>query len=112
MSHQQYDACIEACVRCAQACEHCADACLDESRVKKMVDCIRSDRDCAALCWTAAGMMSRGSQLVQGICGLCADACEKCASDCEQHDMDHCQQCASECRKCAEECRQAAGVAA
>lgn len=112
MSHQEYEACIEACVRCAQECEHCADACLGEDDVQKMVECIRTDRDCAALCWTAAAMMSRGSKFIQDICRLCAEACDACASECEKHEAEHCQQCATACRKCAEECRQTAGAPA
>jgi hypothetical protein len=62
MAHEQFRSCIDACTRCAQECEHCADACLGETDVQKMAECIRLDRDCAAICWLAAGLMSRGSR--------------------------------------------------
>ena len=112
MSQRDYEACIEACVQCAQACEHCADACLSEKDVKKMAECIRTDRDCASMCWTTAALMGRGSQFVQDVCRVCADICERCAGQGEKHEMDHCQECATACRKCAEECRQTAGITA
>jgi hypothetical protein len=51
MSHQEWQTCMEACVRCAEACEHCADACLNEPDVAAMAECIRLDRDCAESCW-------------------------------------------------------------
>ena len=57
----EFASCIEACVRCAQACEHCESACLGESDVAHMTGCIHLDDDCAAICWAAAGFMSRGS---------------------------------------------------
>lgn len=110
MSSEEFAACVEACVQCAQACEHCADSCLGESNVAKMAKCIQTDRDCATLCWTAAALMSRGSQFSQEICRLCADACDVCADECEQHQHDHCQKCAEACRNCAQECRRMAGV--
>lgn len=77
-----------------------------------MAECIRLDKDCAEICWTAAGMMSRGSQFAQDICRICAEICEACAAECGKHKADHCQQCAEACRKCAEECRRMAGAAA
>ncbi|MFN3159193.1 MAG: four-helix bundle copper-binding protein [Rubinisphaera brasiliensis] len=112
MSHEKFQACIEACVECAQECERCADACLSESNVAKMADCIKTDRDCAAICWTAASLMSRGSQFADSVCKLCAEICDACADECEKHEHDHCQKCAQACRNCADQCRQMAGVAA
>ncbi len=61
MSHQQHQSCIEACQHCAQECEHCNDACLNEPEIQALAECIRLDRDCAQICWTAAAYMSRGS---------------------------------------------------
>lgn len=77
-----------------------------------MAECIRTDRDCAEMCWTAAALMSRGSQFAEELCRLCADVCDACAAECEKHEHNHCKQCAKSCRKCAEECRKMAGVAA
>ncbi len=112
MAHDKYASCIEACVQCAQDCEHCASACLGEQDVAKMAECIRLDRDCAEICWTAAAWMSRNSRFAADLCRLCAEVCEACATECEQHEDQHCQRCAFSCRRCAEECRQMAGVGA
>lgn len=112
MPQQDLQACIDACMRCAEACENCADACLGEQEVAKMVECIRIDRDCALMCFTAAALLSRGSQFARQFCGLCAEVCDTCAQECRKHDHDHCQQCADECERCAEECRQMVGVGA
>jgi hypothetical protein len=105
MSDTRVSACIDACLRCAQACEHCADACLDEAHMAMLSECIRRDRDCAALCWLAAGFMSRDSRLMGDICRLCADACDACAAECRRHEMNHCRECAEACASCAAECR-------
>lgn len=107
-SNERYHACIEACVRCWIACESCASACLGEENVAKMVDCIRTDLDCAAACRAAIEAMVRNSDQAAALCRLCADACERCAEECGRHDHDHCQRCAEACRQCAEECRKMA----
>jgi hypothetical protein len=76
-----------------------------------MVECIRLDRDCAAICWTAVSFMSWGSRFVQDICRVCADICDACADECERHEQEHCQRCAEACRHCAEECRKMTAAA-
>lgn len=111
MGDIKYQSCIDTCVRCAQECEHCAEACLGEKNVEKMAGCIRSDRDCAEMCWTTAALLSRDSDFAAQICQLCAEVCDACGGQCESHEADHCQVCAKACRECAEECRQMAGVA-
>ena len=110
MAHEKYKTCIDACVACAQECEHCANACLSERDVKKMADCIRLDRDCADICWSSAGWMSRDSQFAADLCRLCAEICDACGAECEKHEAEHCQHCAEACRRCAEECRQMASA--
>jgi hypothetical protein len=35
---------------CVNHCNWCADACLNEENLKDMVECIRLDRACAAVC--------------------------------------------------------------
>lgn len=47
MSHEQFQQCIEECLRCMVACNHCYTACLDEHDVAMMKECIRLDRQCA-----------------------------------------------------------------
>lgn len=112
MSHEEFRECIEACVACAQACEHCASACLSEKDIAKMAECIRLDRDCAEICWTASGWMSRGSQFAADLCRVCAEVCDACGAECRKHKMAHCQQCADACEKCADACRRMSGAAA
>ena len=112
MAHDDYRTCIEECVRCAQECEHCATACLGEDDPKMLVACIRLDVDCAAICWSAAGFMSRGSDFAAELCRVCADVCDACGAECEKHQhMEHCARCADACRRCADECRKMSGVA-
>ena len=109
MTHEHHRSCIDACVRCAEVCEHCADACLGEADVKDLAECIRLDRDCAELCWLAAGFTARGSRLAGEVCRACAEACDACGAECDRHEHAHCRLCAEECRRCAEECRKMVG---
>lgn len=111
MAHVEHQTCIKACEECAEACEHCATACLGEGDVKMMAECIRLDRDCAAICWLTAGFMSRGSKFATALCRVCADICEACGAECAKHKHAHCQQCAEACQRCAAECRKMAGAA-
>lgn len=112
MSHQENQTCFAACLRCAQECEHCLTACLDERDVAKLAECIRLDRDCAEICWSAAAYISRRSQFMQQICAVCAEICDASGAECRKFEMEHCQRCADECQRCAEECRQVAAMAA
>ena len=100
-----YRTCIEACLHCMSISNHCASSCLQEKDVDAMAQCIRLDMECAAICRTAAELMTMGSQHANAICQICADICQACAEECEKHmTMDHCRQCATACRTCAEEC--------
>lgn len=105
MTHQIYQACIEACDACAAACDHCATACLKEQHVGMMARCIALDIDCAAMCRLASGGMARGSEFAKPWCALCAQLCQACGDECAKHRMDHCQACADACRRCADACR-------
>lgn len=109
MPHETMQTCIDACNECATVCNHCASACLHEADVKSLARCIELDLDCAEVCRTATGFMSRDSEFAHAICTTCADICDACAEECERHDMDHCRKCAAVCRKCAEECRRMSG---
>lgn len=112
MSHHEHQSCIDACLACAQECEHCASACLEEHDVASMAECIRLDRDCATICFLAAGFMSRDSRFALELCRLCAEVCDACGAECRRHDADHCQRCAGACERCADECRQMAAAMA
>lgn len=104
MGYHENKSCIEACLACAALCNHCASSCLKEHDVKMMARCIQLDMECATLCYTAAQLMSIGSNRAQEVCRLCAQLCRECADECESHDNEHCQECARACRHCAEEC--------
>jgi hypothetical protein len=90
---------------CVAACEHCMDSCLGEQDIKMMVECIRTDRDCAKICSLTASFVASNSQFVGHILTICEDICNKCAQECEKHNMDHCQKCAQACHECAKACR-------
>jgi hypothetical protein len=77
---------------------------LKEKNVQMMARCIQLDMECAAVCYTAAQLMSLGSDRAEEFCRLCSDICGECAGECEKHDNEHCQECAQACRECAEEC--------
>ena len=105
MSHQNYESCIAACSASAVESLRCASACLGEPDIKMLVDCIRLDRDCSAICLLAVQAMAGGSQFANDICQLCAEICTACAVECEKHaHMEHCKKCAAACYKCAAEC--------
>lgn len=97
---------LNAMAQCIASCNYCADACLDEDNVKKMVSCIRTDRDCADICNAAMLLVARDSSDAGKIVKLCAEYCRSCEQECRQHEAKHCQECAEACRKCAEACDQ------
>jgi hypothetical protein len=108
MSHEKYQSCIDACLECAVACTQCASECLKEEDVKMMARCILLDRECAAVCFAAAELMTIGGEFSSMLCTPCAEICEECAEECENHETEHCKKCAAVCRQCAEECRKMA----
>ncbi len=111
MSHQKFQDCIDACVVCAVTCSHCATECLKEDDLKMLSRCIQLDLECAAICRSAAEVMSLGSDYSAHLCRICADVCNACAEECEKHaemGMEHCRECAEACRKCADSCEKMA----
>jgi len=50
-----------------------------------MVECIRLDIDCAAICRLAASYMSRDSAYAVDLCRLCAGVCQACGEECARH---------------------------
>lgn len=103
--YHTYKECIEACLKCAPICNHCASSCTQEPDVKMMAKCIQLDMECAAVCYTAAQLMSLGSEKAKEICGICADLCSACADECSKHETEHCKECAEACKQCADMCR-------
>jgi len=91
-NYQTYKSCIEACLKCASICNYCASSCTQEDDIKMMAKCIQLDMECAALCYTAAQLMSLGSSKSKEICNICADICEACGNECGKHTHSkHCQ---------------------
>jgi hypothetical protein len=108
MAHQQFKDCIDV---CAVSCNHCATECLKEDDVKMLARCIQLDLECAAICRSAAELMSLGSEYSHHLCRICADVCKECGEECEKHaqmGMAHCKECAQACRRCAQACEQMA----
>lgn len=109
MPHQQYQHCIEACNACTVICNHCAIACLNEEEIGHLNRCIQLNLECAAICRSAAELMSLGSSYSDQLCRICAEICNACAAECEKHaamGMEHCRECAEACRKCAQACEE------
>lgn len=102
---------IQKLARCAAACEACMDACLDEDDIKKMVRCIRLDRDCARICHTTASLLASNSDYAAHLVKECEEICRACKEECEKHEMEHCQECAWACRECEEACKSYEGAA-
>lgn len=133
LQNTKWQSCIDACMRCAEACEFCATSDVKQQGqtlvqvaeeaasagaatsfdviqqiVKRMTSCVQVNRECAAVCWTSASLMSIDSLFAKQFCNLCADVCDACAKECERHDVDHSKRCAQACRNSAEECRRIA----
>lgn len=100
-----YQKCIDACLRCFQACHECAVLCLQEPDVAQRTTHIAMMMECAGICNEAACIMTMNGKHAKEFCSLCASVCEECAVGCAQFKDEHCQQCADECKKCAAECR-------
>lgn len=100
-----YQSCIDACLRCFQACHECAVLCLQEPDVAQRTTHISMMMECASVCKEAACLMTMNGKHAKEFCKLCASICEECATGCTQFKDEHCQQCADECKKCAAECK-------
>jgi hypothetical protein len=111
VDRQKLADCIQECYSCAQACTACADACLSEDDVAMLVKCIRSNLDCADICFATGQVLSRhtgyDANITRTILEACAAACKACGDMCEEHSaMAHCAKCAMECRACEQACRE------
>jgi hypothetical protein len=96
---------VDVLLECAATCEWCADQCLNEDQLKKLIDCIRTDRDCATICRSSAELLIRDSKYSAQVIDICEQVCRDCAEECEKHEHDHCRACADACRRCEEVCK-------
>ena len=106
MENENHQELIQKLLNCALTCEHCATSCLQEEDVAMMANCISLDRDCSDICFQAARLLQRESQIGRQFLVLCEKICRMCAEECSQHDDEHCQRCAEACRACADACHQ------
>ena len=102
--------CIEACITCAATCTACADACLGEEMVHHLVQCIRTNLDCATICHATGDILARQTEIDWRLAyhqvESCRAACRACADMCAQHAQmhEHCRVCADVCRMCEDAC--------
>lgn len=103
--------CIDACFECTQRCSACADACLAEDARSSLVDCIRTNLDCADTCNATGRILSRVGRSaparIRTQVQACLEACRTCEEHCQNHanEHEHCQVCADACRRCKEACK-------
>jgi hypothetical protein len=108
MNNKVNEALLNALNACANACNYCTTACLAEPDIIMMVDCIRLDIDCAAICTLTASFIARRSMHGKHLLKECAELCGLCAAECEKHKhMQHCADCAKACRECEKACKAA-----
>ncbi|URZ09165.1 four-helix bundle copper-binding protein [Clostridium felsineum] len=105
----QYQKCIDACVKCSQACYECFESCLNEPDIDRRRSCLKLLIECARMCEMSMAGMSMNSQFAKDHCKLCQVACDQCAKECSMFQDDHCQKCADVCRTCASECASMSG---
>jgi hypothetical protein len=106
MSHEINQKIIDALNNCAIECNHCTTACLDKQNVNMLVNCIKLDIDCAAICSLTASLLARNSVHGRHLLKECIEVCNDCAAESEKHahHHEHCKKCAEACRACAEAC--------
>lgn len=101
--------CIDDCHHCATTCQATVTHCLEKGGKHAEAQHIALMLDCAAICETAAGSMSRNSNAHGTICAACAEVCRQCETDCRTfRDDPMMQECADTCAKCAESCERMA----
>ena len=104
MNNHNHQALIQKLLDCAITCENCATSCLQEEDVTMMAKCISLDRDCADICFQAARLLKRDSEVGHQFLVLCEEICRLCGDECGKHKHEHCQICALACKDCAEAC--------
>jgi hypothetical protein len=100
--------CLALCIECHAICERCIPHCLEMGDEHAGREHQTTMRDCAQICGTAADFMIRSSELMHGVCGVCADACDRCAESCGRlASGDPMMEVRAEmCRQCADACRE------
>lgn len=91
---------------CVVTCNYCFNACLEEDDVKMMKECIKLDKECAAICQSTLGLLNKGGHFVKEALDICEKVCESCAEECAKYPHEHCRICAKVCNECAEACRE------
>jgi len=103
---------VDALNDCAQACAADVAADLGEDNLAEMVRCIRLCLDCADLCMTTVGVVSRQGEydasVARPLLESCAAICQSCGDECERHARmhEHCRVCEEACRRCERACRE------
>jgi hypothetical protein len=109
-----FSKCAEACSNCQRECDACAHHCavqLAEGHKAHLMT-LQTCLDCAALCATAAQIVSREGIFSNLACTACADACARCGKECDKHQGDKMMAaCAEECRRCEKACRDMVAMA-
>lgn len=103
--------CVDSCSQCVEICTACADACLAEDGVNHLLNCIRLNLDCAAVCQATVSVVTRSNkagnrQPLEALLTTCIAFCRACARECSRHAQAHahCKVCADACEECATLC--------
>jgi hypothetical protein len=107
---------IDALSDCAQACIADADDDLREENLAEMVACIRLCWDCADVCTSTLGVVTRqtayDTSITRPLLEACVAVCKSCGDECERHahHHEHCRVCEQACRRCEQACRELLGT--
>jgi hypothetical protein len=104
MISQEMKDCIRVCLDCGDSCLQTVTHCLSKGGRHAEIKHVRLLLDCAAICETSAGFMSRGSSRHDELCGMCAAICRDSAESCRSFDDDDMRRCAEICERCASSC--------
>ena len=106
MSSQKMRECADSCNECRAVCLETVAYCLDKGGKHAAAAHVRLLLDCADICATSAGFLTRGSELHGRTCAVCAEVCEACARSCDaMGDDPRMKKCAEVCRRCVQSCR-------
>ncbi len=101
---------IEACLTCAQTCTSCANSDLAESDVAELARCAALCINCADVCLTTMGVLSRpfasDHRVTHQVLRACVLTCTSSAEECARHAAHHrhCAVCEKACRACVHAC--------
>ena len=97
------DGCAKECSTCQTSCEK-ASAYLKTKGGEAQTSVQNALSDCAQMCKTSNGFLTRDSKLHPHVCKVCAEACNACAKACESLNDPKLKDCIEECQKCADSC--------